>query len=542
MGVQLGGVPVLILKEGSQRTKGRDAQSNNIMAAKVIAEVVKSTLGPRGMDKMLVDTLGDVVITNDGATILDEMDVEHPAAKMLVEVAKTQDEEVGDGTTSAVVLAGELLSKAEGLLEKKVHSTVIISGYRRASEKALELLREIGRSVDPKDDEALTSIAITSMTGKGAEAARDDLAKLVVEAIKLVAEKDDTGYKVDIDDVKVEKKEGGSTSDSSLVKGIVIDKEVTHSGMPKRVEDARIALLNQAFEIEKTETDAKIDITSPQQLQMFLDEEERMLREMVEKVKDVGANVLLCQKGIDDMAQHYLSKYGILAARRIKESDMKKLARATEGKVASNIRELGVNDLGYAGLVEERKIAGDEMIFVENCKNPKAVTIFIRGGTEHVVDEIDRALHDALCVVGEVMEDPMIVAGGGASEIAISKELDEFAKTIRGREGLSVEAYSKAIQSIPRSLAENAGLDPIDTMQDLMASQAKKGTGIGVDVITGGVKDMYKEKVVEAISVKTQAIKSATDVVCMILRIDDIIASKELSKAGPPAGAENGEY
>jgi len=541
MATQLGGIPVLILKEGSQRTKGRDAQGNNIMAAKVIAEVVKTTLGPRGMDKMLVDTLGDVVITNDGATILDEMDVEHPAAKMLVEVAKTQDEEVGDGTTSAVILAGELLSKAEELLDKKVHSTVIISGYRRASGKALELLKDIGRQVDPKDEEDLISIAITSMTGKGAEVAREDLAKLVVEAIKLVAEQDDDVYQVDVDDVKVEKKEGGSMSDSSLVKGIVIDKEVVHTGMPKRVQDARIALLNQAFEIEKTETDAKIDITSPQQLQMFLDEEEKMIREMVEKVKGVGANVLLCQKGIDDMAQHYLSKSGILAARRVKESDMEKLSRATEGKIVSNIRELGENDLGYAGLVEERKIAGDEMIFVENCKNPKAVTIMIRGGTEHVVDEIDRALHDALCVVGEVMEDPMIIAGGGASEIAISKELEGFAKTIGGREGLAVEAYSKAIQAIPRSLAENAGLDPIDTLQDLMAAQAKKGTGMGVDVITGGVKDMYKEKVIESISVKTQAIKSATDVVCMILRIDDVIASKELSKE-PPTSPDTDEY
>ena len=541
MATQLGGIPVLILKEGSQRTKGRDAQSNNIMAAKVITEVVRSTLGPRGMDKMLVDTLGDVVITNDGATILDEMDVEHPAAKMLVEVAKTQDEEVGDGTTSAVVLAGELLSKAEELLDKKVHSTVIIKGYREASEKALEMLREIGRPVNPEDNESLTSIAITSMTGKGAEAARDDLAKLVVEAIKLVAEQDDDGYSVDIDDIKVEKKEGGSISDSSLIKGIVIDKEVVHTGMPKRVEGARIALLNQALEIEKTETDAKIDITSPQQLQMFLDEEEKMLKGMVEKVKNVGANVLLCQKGIDDMAQHYLSKSGILATRRVKESYMDKLARATEGKVVSNIRELGETDLGYAGIVEERKIAGDKMIFVENCKNPKAVTIMIRGGTEHVVDEIDRALHDALCVVGEVIEDPMIIAGGGASEIAISKELEGFAKTIGGREGLAVEAYSKAIQAIPRSLAENAGLDPIDTMQDLMAAQAKKGKGMGVDVLTGRVKDMYKEKVIEAISVKTQAIKSATDVVCMILRIDDVIASKELSKE-PPTGAETDEY
>jgi thermosome len=366
MATQLGGTPVLILKEGSERTRGRDAQRNNIMAAKIIAESVRSTLGPRGMDKMLVDTLGDVVITNDGATILDEMDVEHPAAKMLVEVAKTQDEEVGDGTTSAVVLAGELLAQAEELLNQDVHATVIVKGYRMAQTKALEILDKLAMPVDPNDEKVLTNIAITSMTGKGAEAARDELARLAVKGVRLVAEETEDGkFDVDTDHVKIEKKEGGSITDSELIHGILVDKERVHPSMPKRVEKAKIALVNQAFEIEKTETDAKINITSPDQLREFLEEEETMLKKMVDKVKATGANVLLCQKGIDDLAQHYLAKAGILAARRVKESDMEKLSRATGGNVLTSLKELSKEDLGVAGLVEERKIAGDEMIFVE---------------------------------------------------------------------------------------------------------------------------------------------------------------------------------
>ncbi len=540
MATQLGGTPVLILKEGSERTRGKDAQRNNIMAAKIIAEAVRTTLGPRGMDKMLVDTLGDVVITNDGATILDEMDVEHPAAKMLVEVAKTQDEEVGDGTTSAVVLAGELLSQAEELLNQDVHATVIIKGYRMAQQKAMEILDKIAKEVDPDDETTLKKIAVTSMTGKGAEAARDQLAELAVKAVRLVAEKVNGTYDVDTDHVKIEKKEGGSISDTELIHGIVVDKERVHPSMPKRVENAKIALINQAFEIEKTETDAKINITSPDQLREFLEEEENMLKNMVERVQETGANVLLCQKGIDDLAQHYLAKAGILAARRVKESDMEKLARATGGNVVTSIKELSADDLGEAGVVEERKIAGDEMIFVENCKNPKAVTILVRGGTEHVVDETERALNDAIHVVAEVLKYPKIVAGGGAAEIAICRELDEYAKTVGGREGLAVEAFSKALRAIPRSLGENAGLDPIDIMQDLVAASAEKGPSMGIDVLTGKIKDMYNENVIESWSVKAQMVKSACDAAMMILRIDDVIASKELEKEKTPAGG--GEY
>jgi thermosome len=504
------------------------------MAAKIIAQSVRTTLGPRGMDKMLVDTLGDVVITNDGATILDEMDVEHPSAKMLVEVAKTQDEEVGDGTTSAVVLAGELLSQAEELLDQDVHATVIIKGYRMAQQKALEILDSIAETVDPEKGQVLKQIAITAMTGKGAEAAREELADLAVKAVQLVAEKEDEGYIIDTDHIKLEKKEGGSVGDSELINGILIDKEVVHASMPTRIENAKIALVNQALEIEKTETDAKINISSPEQLRTFLDEEEAMLKKMVNKIKDVGATVLLCQKGIDDMAQHYLAKAGIMAARRVKESDMEKLSRATGGSVVTSVKELSAEDLGEAGTVEERKIAGDEMIFVEDCKNPKAVTILVRGGTEHVVDEIERALNDAISVVAEVLEDPRVLAGGGASEVSVSRQLDEFAKTVGGREGLAVEAFSEAVSAIPRSLGENAGLDPIDIMQDLVAASAEKGSKMGIDVLTGKIKDMYKENVIEPLSVKSQAIKSACDATMMVLRIDDVIASKELDKGEAP--------
>jgi thermosome len=541
MAGQLGGTPVLILREGAERTRGRDAQKNNIMAAKIIAESVRTTLGPRGMDKMLVDTLGDVVITNDGATILDEMDVEHPAAKMLVEVAKTQDEEVGDGTTSAVVFAGELLAQAEELLNQDVHATVIIKGYRMARTKSLEILDRIAQPIDPEDVKTLNNIAITSMTGKGAEAAREELAKLAVKAVKLVAEEDGT-CEVDTDHIKLEKKEGGAITDSELINGILIDKERVHPSMPKRVEKAKIALVNHAFEIEKTETDAKIDITSPDQLRAFLEEEESMLKKMVDTVKGTGANVLLCQKGIDDLAQHYLAKAGILAARRVKESDMEKLGRATGGNVITNLKELSKEDLGVAGLVEERKIAGDEMIFVENCKNPKAVTLLVRGGTEHVVDEIERALNDAIHVVADALKNPKIVAGGGASEIAIVRELDEYAKTVGGREGLAVEAFSKALRAIPRSLGENAGLDPIDIMQDLVAASAEKGPTMGIDVLTGKIKDMMKQNVIEAAEVKSQSLKSAGDATMMLLRIDDVIASKELGDKTPPGGDMGPEY
>jgi len=416
---QLGGTPVLILREGSERTRGKDAQSRNILAAKTIAAAVKSTLGPKGMDKMLVDSMGDVVITNDGATILKEMDIEHPAAKMMVEIAKTQDDEVGDGTTSAVIIAGELLKKAEDLLEQEVHPTLIVTGYRLAAEKAYEILKELTKDVTPDDTETLKKIATTSMTGKGAEVARELLTDLAVESVRAIAEKGGKG-KVDIDHIKLEKKTGGSKEDTVLIKGMVIDKERVHSGMPKLVEDAKIALVNSALEIEKTEVDAKIEITSPDQMKAFLDEEERMLKSMVDKVKDSGANVLFCQKGIDDLVQHYLAKEGIMAVRRVKESDMKKLASATGGKVLTTLEEIQPEDLGAAGVVEERKIGGEEMIFVENCQNPKAVSILLRGGTEHVVDELERGMNDALRVTACAVEDGKYVAGGGATEIELA--------------------------------------------------------------------------------------------------------------------------
>ncbi|HJK16652.1 MAG TPA: thermosome subunit alpha, partial [Methanocorpusculum sp.] len=470
MSAQLGGQPILILKEGGSRTRGRDAQSMNIAAAKAVAGAVRTTLGPKGMDKMLVDTIGDVVITNDGVTILKEMDIEHPAAKMMVEVAKTQDDEVGDGTTSAVVIAGELLKKSEELLEQDVHPTVITLGYRQAAEKAQELLQTIAVDVKAKDKEILSKIAGTAMTGKNAEASKEKLCDLIVRAITLVADADGT---VDTENVKVEKRVGGAIEDSEIVEGMIIDKERVHPGMPKTVKAAKILLLNAAVEYKKTEVDAEISITSPDQLQLFLDEEERMIKSIVEKIKASGANVLFCQKGIDDIAQHYLSKAGILAVRRVKKSDMEKLARATGGALISSIDAISADELGVAGLVEERKVGGEEMIFVEKCKNPKAVSIIIKGGTEHVVDELGRALEDALRVVGVVVEDKKIVAGGGAPEVELSLRLREYAATQGGRIQLAIEAFASALEVIPRTLAENAGLDPIDKLVELRAAHEK---------------------------------------------------------------------
>ncbi|MFZ2070281.1 MAG: thermosome subunit alpha [Halobacteriota archaeon] len=527
---QLGGTPVLILREGSERTRGKDAQSRNILAAKTIAAAVKSTLGPKGMDKMLVDSMGDVVITNDGATILREMDIEHPAAKMMVEIAKTQDEEVGDGTTTAVVIAGELLKKAEDLLEQEVHPTLIVTGYRLAAEKAHEILKELTKDVTPDDTETLKKIATTSITGKGAEVARELLTDLAVEAVRAIAEK---GGKVDIDHIKLEKKTGGSKEDTVLIKGMVIDKERVHPGMPKLVEDAKIALVNSALEIEKTEVDAKIEITSPNQMKAFLDEEERMLRSMVEKVKDSGANVLFCQKGIDDLAQHYLAKEGIMAVRRVKESDMKKLASATGGKVLTTLEEIRPEDLGAAGIVEERKIGGEEMIFVENCTNPKAVSILLRGGTEHVVDELERGMNDALRVTACAVEDGKYVAGGGATEIELAMRLRDYAATVGGREQLAIQAFADAVEVIPRVLAENAGLDPIDMLVALRSAHEAGNKYAGLDVFKGEPADMLKASVIEPLRIKTQAISSATESATMILRIDDVIAA---TTAKPPAG------
>lgn len=528
MSAQLGGQPILILKEGGSRTRGRDAQSMNIAAAKAVAGAVRTTLGPKGMDKMLVDTIGDVVITNDGVTILKEMDIEHPAAKMMVEVAKTQDDEVGDGTTSAVVIAGELLKKSEELLEQDVHPTVITLGYRQAAEKAQELLQTIAVDVKAKDKETLAKIAGTAMTGKNAEASKDKLCDLIVRAITFVADADGT---VDTENVKVEKRVGGAIEDSEIVEGMIIDKERVHPGMPKTVKNAKILLLNAAVEYKKTEVDAEISITSPDQLQLFLDEEERMIKGIVEKIKASGANVLFCQKGIDDIAQHYLSKAGILAVRRVKKSDMEKLARATGGALISSIDAISADELGVAGLVEERKVGGEEMIFVEKCKNPKAVSIIIKGGTEHVVDELGRALEDALRVVGVVVEDKKIVAGGGAPEVELSLRLREYAATQGGRIQLAIEAFASALEVIPRTLAENAGLDPIDKLVELRAAHEKGKKTFGLDVFEGKPVDMLAAGVVEPLRVKTQAIASAAEAAVMILRIDDVIASAK--SAGP---------
>jgi thermosome len=523
MAGQFGGTPIYILREGSQRTAGRDAQRSNIMAAKAVAAAVRTTLGPKGMDKMLVDTLGDVVITNDGVTILKEMDIEHPAAKMMVEIAKTQDQEVGDGTTTAVVLAGELLKQAEGLLEQEIHPTIIAAGYRAAADKSMEILKGLAVSVSTKDEDLLRKIAITAMTGKGSQAAREELADMAVKAVRAVVDEDGT---VDTDNITVEKKVGGGITDSLLVSGVVIDKDRLHPSMPKSVTDARIALLNAAVEIEKTEVDAKIQITSPDQLQAFLDQEEKMLKDMVDKIVATDANVLFVQKGIDDLAQHFLAKAGIYTLRRVKKSDMEKLARATGGRVVTSIHEISKDDLGKAGLVEERKVSDEKMTFVQQCDNPKSVSIILRGGTEHVVDELDRAMEDALRVVGVALEDNMLVAGGGAPEVELALRLRAYASTVGGREQLAIESFADAMEIIPKTLAENAGLDQIDALVALRSAHEKGMKGAGLDMDTGKAVEMLKLGVVEPLRVKTQAIKSATEVAVMILRIDDVIASK----------------
>jgi thermosome len=537
MAGQSGGTPIFILREGSQRTAGRDAQRSNIMAAKTVAGAVRTTLGPMGMDKMLVDTMGDVVITNDGVTILKEMDIEHPAAKMMVEIAKTQDAEVGDGTTTAVVVAGELLKQAEALLDQEIHPTVIASGYRDATDKAVEILKSMAVKVTTKDDDLLWKIAITAMTGKGSQSARDELAVIAVEAVKSVVDEDGT---VDTDNITVEKKVGGGITDSQLVGGVVVDKERLHPNMPKKVTDAKIALINAAVEIEKTEVDAKIQITSPDQLQAFLDQEEVMLKDMVENIVKTGANVVFAQKGIDDLAQHFLAKAGIYTVRRVKKSDMEKLARATGARVATSIHELTKDDLGKAGLVEERKIGDDKMTFVEQCTNPKSVSIILRGGTEHVVDELERAMNDALRVVGVVVEDKMLVPGGGAPEVELALRLRAYASTVGGREQLAIEAFADAMEIIPKTLAENAGLDQIDSLVALRSAHEKGMKSAGLDMDTGKPVDMLKLGVVEPLRVKTQAIQSAAEAAVMILRIDDVIASKSGGPGGMPGAGGMG--
>lgn len=531
--------PVFILPEGTFRTRGREAQKNNIAAAKLVSDAVRTTLGPKGMDKMLVDSLGDVTITNDGATILNEMQIEHPAAKMMAEVAKTQDEAVGDGTTTAVIIAGELLKEAEKLLEKQIHPTVITKGFRLAKLKALNILDRLSHEVTIKDEKTLKRIANTAMTGKSAERASEKLTDLSVRAVTRIADKKTN--EIDTENIKIEKKQGGSMADTELIEGIVLDKEVVHTGMPKRLEKAKIALLDSALEVKELEGDAKISIDSPEKLQAFISNEEKSLKDMVNTVIKSGANAVFCQKGIDDVAQHYLAKANVLAARRVKKSDMEKLARATGAKIITNTKDLSRNDLGYAGIVQEKKIAGDEMIFTEKCKEPKAVTILIRGGSEHVVDEVERAMEDAIKGVAAALELGKIVPGGGAVEIHVAKELRKYAESFKGREQLAVNAFAEAMEIVPKSLAENAGLDPIDKLAQLRSEHDKKATAAGLDVFTGNVRSMMALGVVEPLKIKLQALKSASEVAEMILRIDDMISAGAGDKQGPmPPGGMGG--
>ena len=540
---QAGGIPVLVLKEGSNRSRGKEAQHANITAAKVVAESVRSSLGPKGMDKMLVDNFGDVTITSDGRTILDEMDIQHPAGKMLVEVSKTQDSEAGDGTTSAVVVAGELLNRAEELIEKNVHPTIIIDGYRKAAQKALEVLDKIAIKVDPKNAEFLKKIAMTSMAGKLVADSREFLADLAVKAMLEVAERDGEVWKVDVEDVKVEKKTGESLGETRLINGIVLDKEIVHSGMPKRVENAKIALIDASLEIEKTEFDAKINIESPDQIEAFLNQEEAMLKDMAEKVAKSGANVVICQKGIDDMAQHFLAKKGVIAIRRAKKSDVEKLAKATGGKIVTKIDSIASGDLGYAALVEERKIGDDKMTFIEGCKNPQAVTILIRGATERLTAETERSLHDALCVIRDVIEDPNILAGGAAPEIEMSSVIRKYAETLPGKEQLAVIVFAEALETIAVALTQNAGLEPIDVISELRSKHDQGEIWYGIEAREGKTQDMSKIGVFEPITVKKQIIKSATEAATMILKIDDVIASGKMKgPPAPPGGAPGGGY
>ena len=530
--------PVLVLKESALQQKGRDAQKNNITAAKLVAELVKTSLGPRGLDKMLVDSLGDVTITNDGATILKEIDAQHPAAKMMVEISKTIDTEVGDGTTSSVVFAGALLEKAEKLLEKNVHSTVIIDGYQAASEKALELLTELAKTIKPDDRESLIKIAKTSMQSKLVSEDSVPLSKLVVDAILKIAEIDGDAYSVDLDNLKVEKKAGGSIDDTALINGIVLDKEIVHSGMPTKIEKSKIALVNAALEVEKTEMSAEIRISDPTQMEQFLEEENRMLKSMVDKLHTVGVNVLICQKGIDDIAQHYLSKHGVLAVRRVKESDMTKLAKATGGRITTNLEDISANDLGHAELVQQKKVESDKWVFIEGCKNPRSITVLIRGGSQRVVDEVDRSIHDALMVVKDVVEKPAIVAGGGSPEAYLAAELNEWSGNSEGREQLAIKQYAEAFESIPLTIAENAGMDPIDAIITLRANQSSGKEAVGINAKEGKIGNMFSLDIVEPLAVKEQIIKSATETACMILSIDDVIAVSGGPSAGgmPPMG------
>ncbi|MEK6807745.1 MAG: thermosome subunit alpha [Nanoarchaeota archaeon] len=524
--------PIFILPEGTLRNTGKNAQKTNIAAAKAVADTVRTTLGPKGMDKMLVDSMGDVIITNDGVTILKEMEIEHPAAKMMVEIAKVQEDEVGDGTTTAVILGGELLKNAESLLDKNIHPTVIAKGYKQASEKANEFLLQTARPITEKDRDLLLKIATTAMTGKNVELAREKLANIAVDAVLKVMEIEGNKKIVDADNIKIEKKEGGGIDDSELLNGLVIDKEKVHGDMPKTVKGAKIALVECALEIKEPETEAKIQIADPRKLQQFVEQEEKMLKDMVEHISKAGANVVLCQKGIDDMAQHYLAKKGIYAARRIKESDMKAIAKATGARTISNLSDLKAADLGFAGLVEERKLHKENMTFIEQCKNPKAVSIILRGGTQHVVAEVERAMTDAIGDLGAAIVVGKCVAGGGAVEIEISKKLREFADTLSGREQLAVQAFAEALEVVPRTLAENAGIDPIDSLTELKSKHDNGESTAGLNVMTGRAEDMWAKGVIEPLKIKTQAIASAAEAAIMLLRIDDVISAGKLGHGG----------
>jgi len=527
----------MILREGSQRTTGKDAQRNNILAAKVITETIKTTLGPQGMDKMLVSGMGDVVITNDGATILKEMDVQHPAAKMLVEVAKSQDSEVGDGTTTVVVLAGELLTRAEKLLDQEVHPTVIVEGYKKAAAKALEILQSLSIDIQSDDEKMLKLVAMTSMGTKATVGTSEHLGTLATKAIRQIMEERDGKITADIDRIKVLKKKGESMEQSELIKGIVVDKEIAHPQMPKQVKGAKIALVNAKLEIEKTEFDAKININSPDQMKGFLDEEESMLREMTERVGKSGANVIFCEKGVDDMALHFLAKKNIMAIKNVSSGDMEKLAKATGGTIQASTKDIPSEGLGEAKLVEEMKIGDDKLVFVRDCKDPHAVTVMIRGGSDHVVDEAERSIHDALCVVRNAVEDGKIVAGGGSPEAETAKQLRDYALKVGGREQLAIEAYAEALEAIPLTIAQNSGLDPIDIMVELRSKHANpENKWFGVQVETGKIADMLADNVVEPLRVKQQAVKSATEAACMLLRIDDVLSSKGMKEGGPPGG------
>lgn len=532
------GSPVLVLPSDYERQKGKDAQKNNITAAKKLSETVRTTLGPKGMDKMLVDSIGGIVVTNDGVAILEEMEIEHPAADMVKEVAKTQEDEVGDGTTTAAVLAGELLSKAESLLDENIHPTIVTRGYRMALKEAEKVLDEMVMSISLEEEEELRKIAMTAMTGKSAENAREKLAKLIVGAVKQVVDKQGDDYVVSREDIKMVKEEGKGIEDSELIQGIVLDKERVHSDMPGRVDDAKVLLVDSAIEVKETETDAEIQITDPSKLKGFLEQEESMLKELVENIREMGANVVFCQKGIDDVAQHFLAKHGILALRRVKKSDMKKLARATGAKIVTSIEDAEKSDLGKAGVIEQRNLSGENMTFVRHCKNPKAVTLLIRGGTEHVIDEVKRAVDDAMGDLMTIVKDKKAVPGGGAPEIMIALHLKEYADSLSGREQLAVKAFAECLEIIPKTLAENAGLDSIDTLVRLKAEHDKGNFNYGISIKSeNGVGDMVEEGVIEPSRVKLQAIKSASEVSTMILRIDDVIAAKgEGSEGGGPGG------